>query len=305
MRIGLLLNGLHGANATGALAAEAEALGFDSLWAGDHVAFPSPILDPLQILACCAGHTRHLLLGTCVYLLPLRHPTVVAKMASSLDVLSHGRVVFGIGVGGEFPAEFEAVGVPVRERGARTDEAIAVLRHLWRGEPAAHAGRFFRIGPMTLKPRPAQAGGPPIWIGGRSEAAYRRAARHGDGYLGHFLSPDGFRDCLARIRALAAEAGRAERPFAAALMAFALVAPTRDAALRRAATALRAMYGQDMERAADRYAVLGAPRDCAEVVARYAAAGVEHLVLTPLAPLAGIPEQVREIAAALSLRPRA
>ena len=105
MQIGLLLGALTDANALGALAAEAEALGFDSLWAGDHIAFPAPILDPLQVLSCCASHTRRVRLGTCVYLLPLRHPTVVAKMVSSLDFITAGRMIFGIGVGGEFPGE--------------------------------------------------------------------------------------------------------------------------------------------------------------------------------------------------------
>src|SRR5574341_1638926 len=108
MRIGLLLGGLTSANASAALAAEAQTLGFDSLWAGDHIAFPAPIIDPLQVLACFATHTERVRLGTCVYLLPLRHPTVVAKMVSSLDYLSGGRVIFGVGVGGEFPREFEA-----------------------------------------------------------------------------------------------------------------------------------------------------------------------------------------------------
>src|ERR1700687_1495517 len=102
MQIGLLLGGLTTADKLGALAREAEALGFDSLWAGDHIAFPAPILDPLQLLACFASHTQRVRLGTCVYLLPLRHPTVVAKMVASLDFISAGRVIFGIGVGGEF-----------------------------------------------------------------------------------------------------------------------------------------------------------------------------------------------------------
>src|SRR5262249_13576786 len=111
MQIGLLLGGPTDAKALGALGAEAEGLGFDSLWAGDHIAFPAPILDPLEGLTCFASHTRRARLGTCVYLLPLRHPTVVAKMVSSLDVISQGRVIFGVGVGGEFPREFEASGV--------------------------------------------------------------------------------------------------------------------------------------------------------------------------------------------------
>ena len=298
MQIGLLLGGVTTANVLGALAAEAEQLGFDSLWAGDHIAFPAPILDPLQLLACFASHTQRVRLGTCVYLLPLRHPTVVAKMVASLDFLSAGRVTFGIGVGGEFPGEFQASGVPVHERGARTNEAIAVLRHLWKGEPAGHAGRFFHIDPVHLKPPPAQPGGPPIWIGGRSDAALRRTARYGDGYVGYLLSPDGFRERLTRIRTQADESGRAG-PITAALMTFAVVDPDRSTALQRAGAILGAMYGRNMESAAARYCIAGTADDCRAAAQRYADAGVEHLVLTPLAYGDGTADQIRALAAAL------
>ena len=299
MQIGLLLSGLSDARALGALAAEAEALGFDSLWAGDHVAFPAPIIDPLQVLACCASHTRRVRLGTCVYLLPLRHPTVVAKMVASLDYLSEGRVIFGIGVGGEFPAEFAASGVPVSERGARTNEAIGVLRALWGTDQVDHSGRFFRVGPVQLKPPPVQAGGPPIWVGGRADAALRRTARCGDGYVGYLLTPEGFAERMARIRALARELGRGAQPITAATMAFACIDDDREAALQRAATILGAMYGRDMRSVAARYCIVGSADECRAKVRDFAAAGVEHLILTPLATGDGVTEQVRALAKAL------
>jgi probable F420-dependent oxidoreductase len=299
MQLGLLLGGMTTANALGTLAAEAEALGFDSLWAGDHIAFPAPILDPLQILACFASHTQRVQLGTCVYLLPLRHPTVVAKMVSSLDFISAGRVIFGVGVGGEFPVEFQASGVAVNERGARTNEAIAILRRLWQGDEVTHAGRFFQFSPVRLKPSPAQAGGPPIWIGGRSEAALRRTARLGDGYVGYLLSPDGFRERMAHIRSMAAEHGRDAGAITAALMTFAVVDRDRSVAVQRATAMLGAMYGRSMESAAERYCVAGTPDECRQAVARFADAGVEHLILTPLAYGDGTIGQVRALAVAL------
>ena len=299
MQIGLLLGGLADARTLGALAAEAEALGFDSLWTGDHIAFPAPILDPLQVLACFASHTQRVRLGTCVYLLPLRHPTVVAKMLASLDSIGGGRVTFGIGVGGEFPAEFEACGVPVNERGARTNEAIGILRRLWRGEATEHVGRFFRIGPVRLNPPPVQPEGPPIWIGGRSEAALRRAARYGDGYVGYLLSPDGFRQRVSQIRALAAGRGRRGDSITPALMTFAVVDADRDTAVRHAGAMLGAMYGRNMESAAARYCVAGTPADCRAAVTAYAQAGVAHLILTPLAYGDGTAAQMRALARAL------
>src|SRR5207253_4351804 len=103
---GLLCGSLGDAGTLGRLAASVEAAGFDSLWMGDHISFPAPVVDPLEVLACYAAHTTRITLGTCVYLLPLRHPTPVAKMVASLDFLSNGRVIFGVGVGGEFPQEF-------------------------------------------------------------------------------------------------------------------------------------------------------------------------------------------------------
>lgn len=107
--------------------------GFDSLWVGDHIAFAIPILDPLLQLAQAAVASRRLLLGTSVYLLPLRHPGPIAKQVATLDHLTEGRLIFGVGVGGEFPREFELAGVPMDERGARLSEGISVLRKLWTG----------------------------------------------------------------------------------------------------------------------------------------------------------------------------
>jgi len=240
-------------------------------------------------------------LGTCVYLLPLRHPTPVAKMVASLDFLSEGRVTFGIGVGGEFPGEFQASGVPVTERGARTNEAIAVLRALWSGEAAGHEGRFFRFDPVQLKPPPVQPGGPPIWVGGRAEAALRRAGRHGDGYVGYLLSPDAFRDRMQQIRALAADSARPQRAIAAALMTFACVDDDRARAVEIAAGIMGAMYGRDMRAAAQRYCILGPAVDCRAAARHFADAGVEHLILTPLAYGDGALAQIRKLAAALDL----
>src|ERR1700753_2702250 len=124
--------------------------GYDSLWVGDHISFAVPVLDPLLQLAQAAMASRRLTLGTSVYLLPLRHPAPVAKQVATLDHLTEGRLVFGVGVGGEFPREYEVCGVPRNERGARLSEGIALLRRFWSGEPVSHAGRFY--GPFADVP---------------------------------------------------------------------------------------------------------------------------------------------------------
>src|SRR6516164_5141242 len=149
-----------------------DACGFDSLWVGDHISFPVAILDPFLQLAQAAMVSRRLTLGTAVYLLPLRHPAPVAKQVATLDHLTEGRLIFGVGVGGEFPREYEVCGVPRSERGARLSEGIALLRRFWSGDKVSHAGRHY--GPFNdvpMQPPARQPGGPPIWCGGRSDGA--------------------------------------------------------------------------------------------------------------------------------------
>ncbi|HKP19632.1 MAG TPA: TIGR03619 family F420-dependent LLM class oxidoreductase, partial [Gaiellaceae bacterium] len=165
------------------VAARAEELGYDSIWAGDHISYRNPILDIVVALSTFAAVTERITLGAGIVLLPLRHPSVVAKEFASLDYVSGGRVILGVGVGGEGAKDFEAVGVPVRERGARTDEALRALRALFGEQQASFGGRFFSFDGISIEPRPAQPGGPPLWVGGRSEAALRRAATLGDGWI--------------------------------------------------------------------------------------------------------------------------
>jgi probable F420-dependent oxidoreductase len=179
-----------------ALAQRCEALGLDSLWTGDHVSFHNPLYESLTLLAAYAGITRRIRLGSGVYLLALRQPTVVAKITSTLDALCGGRLIFGVGVGGENPKEFEACGVPHQERGARVSEGIDVVRTLWRDTPASFQGRFTRFENVSIDPKPVQKPGPPIWIGGRSDAALARAGRQGDGWISYVVQPERYAQSL-------------------------------------------------------------------------------------------------------------
>jgi probable F420-dependent oxidoreductase len=279
------------------LAVRAEALGYDSLWLGDHVAFHTPTLDVVAALAWVGAATRRVRLGPCVYLLALRHPVLAAKAVATLDVLSGGRVVFGVGVGGEYPPEFEAVGVPHRERGRRVDEGIAACRALWGAAPASFAGRHVRFADVALEPRPRQPGGPPVWIGGRSEHALARAARLGDGWVAYLVTPERFRRGLERIRALAQTAGRALPPaFAAAHLAFVAVDDDLARARATAAAHLERRYRQSFEGLVDRYCILGPPARCAEALAAFAGAGVDTLIVSPAVPPERLGEQVERVA---------
>src|SRR2546426_3655952 len=157
-----------------ALVQRLEALGYAWVCTGDHVSFHNPIHESLTLLASYAPITQRLKLGVAVYLLALRAPAVAAKMAATLDVLSGGRLVFGVGVGGENPKEFELCGVPHKERGPRVTEGIDVVRTPWRDTPATFRGRFTRFESVSIDPKPIQRP-PPIWIGGAPGAAPARA----------------------------------------------------------------------------------------------------------------------------------
>ncbi len=281
VRCGLVLAGTE-RSAILDLARRGEVAGFDSLWVGDHISFYIPILESLTTLAFAAGATERIALGTAVYLLPLRHPTLTAKVTSTLDRLSGGRLILGVGVGGEFPPEFEAVGVPVHERGSRADEAIAALRALWTEDGVRHAGRHFRFGPVSIDPKPAQAGGPPIWVGGRKPPALLRAGRLGDGYISHMASPEMYRAHLEQIRAHAREAGRASDAFGTAAFLFTVLDERYEAALDRAAALLGTLYNRPFRDAAQKYCLLGRPADCLEQIRAFAAAGCRHIILSPL-----------------------
>jgi probable F420-dependent oxidoreductase len=298
LRCGLVLSAQEG-DAAKRQARRAEALGFDSLWVGDHVAFHVPIAESLTTLAFAAGATERIQLGTAVYLLALRHPTHAAKATATLDRLSGGRLVLGVGLGGEFPPEWEAVGVPVRERASRVEEGIAVVRRLWSEERVAHEGRHFRFGPVTIAPKPAAArasgrpGPPPIWIGGRAPAAMRRIGRLGDGYVSHMCAPETYRENLATIAAAARAAGRAPiEGFGAAAFLFTFLEERFEDAHEKAARLLGTIYARDFREAARKYCLLGRPEDCLAQMRAFARAGARHFVLAPLSDPEAFAERV-------------
>ena len=261
------------------MVSQVDRLGFDSFWCGDHIAFAIPFLDPLQQIAQAAVVSRRLTFGTGVYLLPLRHPTPVAKQISTLDHMTEGRFIFGVGIGGEFPKEYEGCGVPINERGPRLSEGIEVIRKLWTGETVSHAGRFWQFRDVRMTPAPRQPGGPPIWCGGRQEPALRRAARIADGWMSYAVSPEMFAKGLATIEDEAAKVGRRLDRFGTAHLCFARIGDSYEQALDEAAQSLSVRYAMDMRPAAKRYGAIGAPEDVAAKIRAFYDAGVRHLSL--------------------------
>jgi probable F420-dependent oxidoreductase len=210
------------------LAARAEALGLDSVWVSDHVVMPTEwssvypygppgtftlessrnYFEPLITMAWIAGATQRVRFGVSVLVVPYRNPVLAAKQLATLDALSGGRLVLGIGVGW-LQEEFEALGQPYfRERGALTDEYIRLYRALWSGEPTEFQGRFYQLRPVQALPRPAQQPGPPVWVGGHSARALRRTVELGDAWAAIRISAEDFKRGGERLRELAAERGR-------------------------------------------------------------------------------------------------
>jgi probable F420-dependent oxidoreductase len=178
------------------IARTAEDLGFDSLWFSDHIIIPhlhqgfgEVFYEPLVTLAYIASQTNKILLGTSVIILPYRNPIVLAKMISTLDVLSGGRVIFGVGAGW-LKEEFLALGASYEERGSITDEGIEVLKLLWTEENPVFKGRYHEFSNINFLPRPIQKPYPPIWVGGNSRKAVERAVSYGDGWHPVGLTPD-------------------------------------------------------------------------------------------------------------------
>jgi probable F420-dependent oxidoreductase len=209
----------------------ADQLGFESVWMPEHLVFPvsmsrspypgqehppvppqTPVHDVFAYLAYMAGRTEQIRLGSHVYNIGLRHPFVSARAVTTLDVVSGGRTIFGVGASW-LESEWDAVGLDFATRGRRVDECIEVCRRLWTEEVVEHHGEFFDFGPVMFEPKPVQQPAPPVIVGGVSRAALRRAARLGDGWVGMGDTEDSVRAAVAELRRLREECGRAEEPF--------------------------------------------------------------------------------------------
>lgn len=236
------------------VARAAEAAGFESLWTGEHVVLPDPqappsplpplaeMLDPVVALTFLAAHTEKVRLGTGIVILPQRNPLVLAKELASLDVLSKGRLEFGIGIG-YLKAEFDALGIPFGEKGARTEEYLRAMLALWTMEQPKFEGRFVHYAGVQARPQPAQKPHPPIVFGGNTPEAYSRAARLAQGWYGFALDVERAKAAIAGLRAACERECRRFEDLEISVTP----APERDRLLLDRATA-------------DRYAELGVAR---------------------------------------------
>jgi probable F420-dependent oxidoreductase len=261
-------------------ARSAEKLGYDYLCSGEHMMFHGAVPNSLITLAVAAGATSKIRLMSTVVLLPLYTPMVLAKMASVLDVASGGRYHMGIGVGGEFPKEFEACGVPVKQRGSRSNEALEVIKKLWTEKNASFEGRYSKFSGVTLDPQPVQKPHPPIWVAGRKESAMKRAALYADGWIPYMYTPEMLHESIEKIQQFGKQEGRDLSNFRPGLFIFASVYPDRDEAREQAARALGKNYSQDFSKIAGRYVLYGNPEDCRKRLKEYVDAGARTVLVS-------------------------
>ena len=254
----------------------AEDLGFDSGWVGDHLSFHPPVLEPCGALAAVAAVTQRLVLGTGVLLLPMRNPVWTAKQLGTVAALAPDRLIVGVGVGGENPAEFQAAGYPVAQRGRRLDEAVVVLDALLRGEAVDHPGPLLPVHSPKLEPVPSSR--PPLVVGGRSAHAVRRAARLAQGWFAVWLSP---RRVRAAVEDLRAHAEEFRRPVCTTVM-LSFVHVTDDAEAGRAELQrfVAGQYGMPVE-AIEKWCLIGSEARVADMLAEFCDAGAESFVMLP------------------------
>jgi len=250
-----------------------EELGLDSLWVGDHIAWTNPTLEALTVLAYYVARTKRLTVGTSVLIMPLRQPVVLAKMLGTMGYLSNGRVVSGMGVGGENTKEFEACGVPHNRRGQLMDEALEIMTRLWNEDHVSFHGKLFNFDDVSLDPKPPKL---PLWLGGRSEAAHRRAAKFGDGWIDVFSSPRHFGEGKKAIEALGPKAG-----FEWVQFEYMCLARSREEGKAKATEYLNRTYNMDTGEKVNSFASFGTAEQIAERIQQFEQLGATHLVINP------------------------
>jgi alkanesulfonate monooxygenase SsuD/methylene tetrahydromethanopterin reductase-like flavin-dependent oxidoreductase (luciferase family) len=265
-----------------ALLARAAASGLDHVFVADHVSFHTGFgMDGIVQAATLLASEPTLTVQIGVYLLALRHPVPVARQLATLAESAPGRLVLGVGVGGEDRHEIEICGVDPRTRGRRTDAALEALRGLLSGQRFTQSCEFWAFEDALIRPAPAPP--IPIVIGGRSDAALRRAARHGDGWLGVWCSPSRYAQTLARVREQAEAAGRKGVAWQHGLQIWVGVDDARARARERLAASMQSMYRIPFERF-EKYSPYGGAKEIAEFLAPYVEAGCGSFNVMAVAP---------------------
>ncbi|HEY3716099.1 MAG TPA: LLM class flavin-dependent oxidoreductase [Jatrophihabitantaceae bacterium] len=282
-----------------------EELGFDALFTGDHLFAAGPSVDALAIAAAFAARTEMIIVGTGVLQLGLREPVAAAKQIATIDCLSDGRFVLGVGVGGEFEDEWAAAGVPRENRGRRLDDYLDLAASLWTGERVEYDGEFASVHGVVGSPRPARGGPPPIWVGGRTDAALARAARY-DGWLAYAASTRRVRESVAKLAELRAELRVDPQvdgsDFTTGTVLWTYVAASVETARDRIAQILGTRYRQDFDNFVEAFCAVGPVDEIARRVAEFREAGTSLVLCSPQCLADEFLDQVEQLAEVPGLR---
>ena len=284
---GVQYNGVSMAASIGPLefARRMEALGFRSYFVPELETLPT--LDPFILLAAVAQHTERLRLGTGVAVLPFKSPYQMAKIATSIDVLSGGRMVLGLGSGGVFNNDFSVEGVRSEERRAITDERLELVRRLLSEERVTHSGAYHQMEETTLEPRSVQQPHLPIWTGAMwnghfSRRTLERTSRWADGFHPHGMTPRGYAEGKAAIEEMAAALGRDPSRLEWSCNMYICMGRSRDEAMEEVRRSMRQRFGDDAWELNPDTLLLGTPADCIERIEAFVEAGVGHFVINAM-----------------------
>ena len=287
-KFGVIYSRLHPVVPIPEFAHTIEDAGYDSLWVTEGLVNEMPALDIMLALGAFVQHTKRLTVGTCVVLVPLRNPAILAKETATLDFLSEGRVVLGVGVGGSSNSRMDAFtvcGVDPRERGARADETLEIMTKLWSGKPVSHSGRFYSFEGIEMGPVPVQKPHPPLWAGGEAEGVLRRAARWCQGFVPSNPGVQEYVRLWDRIEGYADKYGTDTSKITKAVHLYFAMGESRESALDTVRATLAKRYGFEPHLPDLRAILVGTPDDCVQTIEDHMKVGVTHFVLNAARPL--------------------
>jgi probable F420-dependent oxidoreductase len=266
-------------------------LGFHALWVIDRLFHHISILEPLTLLTCAATVTSRIRLGTSVILFVLRNPVLMAKTTATLDYLSGGRLILGVSLGGR-DQEFEALGVPIKQRVSRLQEQLTVMRKLWTEQQVTFHGRYYHLDNVNMEPKPLQKPGIPILMGGRADAVLQRSAEQADGWIaGGQGSPEAFHEAWQKVRGYAMAAGKDPDALDSGKLLYITVGADRKWCQEQLTAFTHAYYGPQYD--VGNNCVFGSPTECAAKIQGFIDAGAKTIILGPTWPDV---EQVTRIA---------
>ena len=275
-----------------------ENLGFDYISGGEHFmrgSPPSSTNSILTALSVAAGATEKVRLLSAILLLPFYNPLLLAKFTTTLDIASKGRLTLGIGVGGEFPVEFEAAGINVKHRGSLSNEILEILRDLWTKENTTFKGKHFNIQDVSINPLPSQKPHPPIWVAGRRTPAMKRAVKYGTGWFPYYYSPEMYESSVKEIHQIANQEKIDVSDFEWGFMPFISIHNDYEQATKIAAEALggRYLYDGDFANIVKKYCILGSTEQCIDKIQQYIDAGAKKIIFN-ISSTSGVKDKINQ-----------